>query len=202
MLVCPWIVVVGACSSNLEGATPETAPEPTEEAGPAAANDAVPSGVDLEFEMVGLKLEEGEQYEASVVAPVDWRQDATLLGVDFKPPADSELGSTAMFAVGTGCDGMCGPTDWEERLTGPDGYLTQQTDDGVDVVERRETPGSDGAVLITEESDTTTVRVLRWDDSAAVFFTCEARLEDGAEDLAPAFEAACLASRPDWFPVG
>ena len=33
------------------------------------------------------------------------------------------------------------------------------------------------------------------------FFTCEATIEAGAEDLVPAFEAACLATRPEWFPV-
>lgn len=201
-LACPWIMVIGACSPGIDEATPETTMEPSEESAAAAANDAVPPGVDLEFEVFGANLDEkGGDNPASIVAPVDWRQDASTFGFTFEPPADSDLGPDSTYAVENNCDGLCGPTDWEERLTGPDGYLTRQADDGVNVVERRETTGSAGAVLITEESDTTVVRVLRWDDSAPEFFTCEATIEAGAEDLVPAFEAACLASRPEWFPV-
>ena len=59
-----------------------------------------------------------------------------------------------------------------------------------------------GVVRIVEDTFGTTVIVLRWDDSADHYFQCEAILDDGAQELAEAFEAACLGSRPDWFEVG
>ena len=123
------------------------------------------------------------------------------MGVAFEPPSDEDLGFFTKMSVETGCDGMCEPTDWEKRLNGPDGFLTLQTKD-VDVVEQRSTKGSDGTVLITEDSFGTNVLVLRWDDSADHFFQCEADLDEDDANLAEAFTAACEASLPDWFPVG
>ncbi|MBK6439415.1 MAG: hypothetical protein IPF88_12655 [Candidatus Microthrix sp.] len=86
-LACPWIMVIGACSPGIDEATPETTMEPSEESAAAAANDAVPPGVDLEFEVFGANLDEkGGDNPASIVAPVDWRQDASTFGFTFEPP--------------------------------------------------------------------------------------------------------------------
>ncbi len=169
-----------------------------------AANEAVPAGMELEFESNNFDLDEDGDSSASLVAPIGW-SSRVFIGVQFEPEADAELGFFTRMKVDAGCDGLCGATDWEERLTGPDGYLTmldEGGDEGGNVVERRGVTGSAGAVRIVEDSFGTTVIVLRWDDAADHYFQCEAMLDDGAEELAEAFEAACLASRPDWFEVG
>lgn len=99
-LACPWIMVIGACSPGIDEATPETTMEPSEESAAAAANDAVPPGVDLEFEVFGANLDEkGGDNPASIVAPVDWRQDASTFGFTFEPPADSDLGPDSTYEV-------------------------------------------------------------------------------------------------------
>ncbi len=165
-----------------------------------AANDAVPTGTELTFESDNFDLDEDGDHSASLVAPVGWNS-RLFIGVEFEPEPDAGLGFFTTMKVSAGCDGLCEVTDWEDRLTGPDGYLTM-LDDGGSVVDRRDVDGSEGVVLTTEDSFGTSVIVLRWDDAADHYFECEATLDDGAEDLASAFEAACLASRPDWSPVG
>ena len=156
-----------------------------------AANDAVPAGTELEFESNNFDLDEDGDSSASLVAPIGW-SSRVFIGVQFEPEADAELGFFTRMKVDAGCDGLCEATDW---------YLTM-LDEGGNVVERRGVTGSAGAVRIVEDSFGTTVIVLRWDDAADHYFQCEAMLDDGAEELAEAFEAACLASRPDWFEVG
>lgn len=213
-----WFSVM-ACSLMLGGvgcssAVDEEAARPPGEATPpeTAANDAVPSGATLRFESGRFDLSEvadddddDADYEGgeavSLVVPVGWPRGDNFLGLTFEPPIDVALGDSTRVTFSSGCDGFCEPGDWEERLNGPDGLLTTRTA-GAEVLDRRGTSGSAGTVLITEEESAITVLVLRWDDSVDHFFECEAVLDDGAHDLAPAFEAACLAARPDWFPVG
>lgn len=221
-IILPAAVAITACSPGLDQAasersggttttaaaveddiTADTFPpaRPSGRSGDDAAdaNDAVPSGIDLEFEADNFDLEDDGEHTASLVVPVGW-ESKSFIGVDFEPN-DDELGFFTEMSVAAGCDGLCEVTDWEERLNGPDGYLTMLGDGG-SVVERREVDGSEGVLLITQDSFGTSVIVLRWDDSADRYFECEATLDDDAEDLAAAFEAACLAARPDWFPVG
>ncbi|CCM65728.1 MAG: hypothetical protein WBB51_07265 [Candidatus Microthrix parvicella] len=210
------VILVSAtgCSAGLGGGSQTADPESTkvQTTGPASegaevgtgdagpANDALPSGTSLRFEAQPFALDDDGEYSATIVAPVGW-DEGRFLGVAFEPPSDEDLGFFTKMSVETGCDGMCEPTDWEKRLNGPDGFLTLQTKD-VDVVEQRSTKGSDGTVLITEDSFGTNVLVLRWDDSADHFFQCEADLDEDDANLAEAFTAACEASLPDWFPVG
>lgn len=166
----------------------------------AAANGAVPPGTELTFQSDNFDLDEDGDYSASLAAPVGW-QSRLFIGVEFEPQASAGLGFFTRLSAQAGCDGLCEATDWEARLNGPDGYLSM-LEEGANVVDRREVSGSEGVVLTVEDSFGTTVTVLRWDDSADHYFECEAVLDEGAADLAPAFEAACLAARPDWFPVG
>ena len=168
--------------------------------GAEAANAAVPAGVDLSFATEQLALDDDGGYGVLAVAPVGW-EHSSFLGVTLEPPADADVGFFTSLELSTGCDGLCAPTDWEERLNGPDGYLTMRTDNA-DVVEQRDVDGSEGTELITEDSFGTRVLVLRWDDSADHYFKCEATLDEDDVALVQAFSAACRASTPDWIRVG
>ena len=198
----PAVTVTGGDDDITVDTFPPARPSgrPSDGVDATAANDAVPAGMELEFESANFDLDENGDASASLVAPIGW-SSRVFTGVQFEPEADAALGFFTRMKVDAGCDGLCEVTDWEERLTGPDGYLTM-LDEGDNVVERRDVTGSAGVVRIVEDTFGTTVIVLRWDDSADHYFQCEAILDDGAQELAEAFEAACLASRPDWFEVG
>lgn len=196
-------VATGEGTTTTTSTTAATAQTPTGETGEAgveAANDAVPPGATLEFETKQFELDDDGAYSATLVVPVGWEEDR-FISITLKPPADANLGFFTSLEAGTGCDGLCMPTDWEQRLNGPDGYLTLRTDDA-DVIEQRDTAGSDGAVLITEDPFGVRVVVVRWDDAADHYFKCEAALDDDDTDLVEAFTAACEASKPDWIPGG
>ncbi|MEZ5381597.1 MAG: hypothetical protein R2754_07345 [Microthrixaceae bacterium] len=198
-------------STGLPGGTvPETPPSgpTTTDAAPAgstdvdaaAANEALPSGSVLSFEAGEFDLDDDGDFTAGIVAPQGW-DHSQFLGVTFEPPSDTDVGFFTQMRVDTGCDGMCAPTDWEERLTGSGGYLTQLRDNKT-VQEETEVEGSEGVELVTTDAFGSMVTVLRWDDRADHYFKCEAQLDEDDDDLVDAFRAACEASAPGWFEVG
>lgn len=169
------------------------------DAGPA--NAALPEGADLSFKSGEFKLDEDDgALTAQIVAPVGWKQ-SVFLGITFEAPEDSDIGFFTDMRVDTGCDGLCAPTDWEARLNGPDGYLTQLRSNGT-VVDEGTPTGSEGAIVVATDDFGTEVTVLRWDDSATHYFKCEAQLDEDDDVLVDAFRVACEASRPGWFSVG
>lgn len=179
----------GGTSGNDEPATPADA---------TAANAALPPGSPLSFGVREVELEDPEAgYRASAVVPLEWTEETTFR-VTFRPPDDSGMSILTDYRVSAGCDGMCEPTDWEQRLRGPEGFITNWIGDAT-VTEDRPPKGSAGAVITTRKADGE-VRggVFRWDDKADRYFACtvELRAEDAA--LLPAFVAACEAARTNW----
>ena len=47
-----------------------------------------------------------------------------------EPPDGAPFGFFTSMSLASGCDGMCEVTDWEQRLRGPEGYLTNWASDG------------------------------------------------------------------------
>lgn len=172
--------------------------EPATPADASTANAALPAGSSLRFEVREVELEDPEDgYRASVVVPVGWTED-TSFGVTFEPPSDAGFSILDSYQVNAGCDGLCEPTNWEQRLRGPEGFLTNWIGSAT-VTEDRAPDGSAGAVITTRNADGD-VRggVFRWDDQADRYFSCTVELDADQASLLPAFMAACEASRTNW----
>jgi hypothetical protein len=175
--------------------------EPATPADASSANAALPAGSNLRFEVREVELEDPEDgYRASVVVPVGWTEDSSF-GVTFEPPSGSEFSILEEYRVNAGCDGLCEPTNWERRLRGPEGFLTNWIGSAT-VTEDRAPDGSAGAVITTRNADGG-VRggVFRWDDAADRYFACTVELKAERASLLPAFMAACEASRTNWVSV-
>ena len=175
-----------------------TASGPAPDADATAATAAVPAGTDLAFEVRSADLDDDGAYLASVVVPVGWEAESNF-DVSFSPPAGSGAGIFTSLDVGAGCDGVCEPTDWEARLRGESGYLTSYLAAHAGASERP-VVGSDGTAILSTDGEVAGL-VVRWDDTAAKYFTCEVRLEDDQADLLQAFVTACESARPAWIPV-
>jgi hypothetical protein len=165
-------------------------------ADPATATAALPPGSGVAFEVVELDLggEDAGEYLVSAVVPTGWVSDVDLFGTTFEPVEGFSVFTELSFD--TGCDGMCEVTDWEARLTGPEGFVTSYRSDD-EILLDRPVAGSDGIVLMRRGfSDRIEGVVLRWADGADRYFQCEFAIEP--PELADAFLAACEAARPGW----
>ena len=111
-------------------------------------------------------------------------------------PVDG-FGFFTEMTIDTGCDGTCEVTDWEPRLTGPDGYITQFRSE--DLLVDRPTVGTPGIVMTKPDfADGIEGIVIRWDDTTDRYFTCSFDLDESDLDYVDAFVAACEAARPGW----
>ena len=185
----------GSTSTTLpEGVDPAQYPDITAD----AANAALPAGSGLTFAVASADLEDDGNYLASVVVPSGW-EPTTGFNVEFAPPASSGASIFTTVEVGAGCDGSCEATDWDARLRGESGALASYLDQHPGASEAP-ISGSKG-VVVTDSSEVAAL-VLRWDDSADRYFSCEVDLETEDAALLPAFVTACESSRPAWFAVG
>jgi hypothetical protein len=178
---------------------PDVDPTVVPDADPAAATSALPAGSAITFGVRSADLDADGEYLASIVVPDGWEEESSF-DVTYSPPADSGVSIFTSIEVGAGCDGVCEPNDWDARLRGADGYLTSYLSSHPSASESP-IPGSEGVVL-TSTIDEVTALVLRWDDGADKYFSCEVDLEDEQADLLPAFVEACVSARPAWFAVG
>lgn len=185
----------GTSSTTLpSGVDPAQYPDITAD----AANAAAPAEGGVTFIVTSVDLEDDGEYLASAVVPSDW-ESSTGFNVEFSPPEGSALSIFTTLEFGAGCDGSCEANDWEARLRGPDGYLTSYLDQHPSAGEAP-IAGSEG-VVVTDTAEVTAL-VLRWDDGADRYFSCQVDLEPEQASLLGAFVAACESSRPAWFAVG
>lgn len=165
-------------------------------ADPATAAAALPPDSGVAFEVVDLDLggEDAGEYLVSAVVPTGWESDVDLFGTTFEPTDGFSVFTEMTFD--TGCDGMCEVTDWEARLTGPEGFVTSYRADEEMLIDRP-VDGSNGIVLMRRGfSDRIEGVVLRWAEGADRYFQCEFAIEP--PEFAEAFLAACEAARPGW----
>ncbi len=185
----------GGSASGSGGGTPAglgTAPIPAQ---PAAATAAIPRGSDLAFEVIEIDLKDDGDYLVSAVVPVGWERNDSVFGARFEPVEG--FGIFSRISIDSGCDGTCQVTDWESRLTSPDGYVTRFRSEGLIV--DRPTEGSPGIVMTKPGfSDGIEGIVVRWDDTTDRYFTCSFELDEQDIDYVDAFTAACEAARPGW----
>ena len=169
-----------------------TVPAPAD---PATATAALPSGSGLTFEVTEIDLRDDGDYLVSAVVPTGWERDDSVFGSVFEPV--DGFGIFTEMTIDSGCDGLCEVTDWEARLTGSDGFVTQFRSD--DLLVDRPVAGTAGVVMVKPAlADGVEGTVIRWDDSTDRYFTCEFRLEEDEVGYVGAFVAACEAARPGW----
>ncbi len=188
--------VVGDAAIDPPASVENAMPTPPETVALAVVGD--------EFESVTVLIDERWEVEATV--PRGWEIEEDFLGrqeaglrdaAGAMAPYDDVSSFTKMlFAVD--CGGGCAPTDWEERLNGPNGRLTQRRAT-FDLV--RDEPIADGWVQVATEGDDLTALVARWDDEASHYFTCELEIDDDDAELVDDLIAACATSAPRWFPA-
>lgn len=179
-----------------EGVDPAQYPDITAD----AANAALPAGSGITFSVQSADLEDDGDYLASMVVPEGWTSESNF-NVEFSPPPESGASIFTSVEAGAGCDGTCEATDWDARLRGEMGFLTQFFASHPSATESP-ISGSEGVIVTDTTGDDVVGLVLRWDDGADKYFSCEVTLESEQADLLPAFVTACESSRPAWFAVG
>ena len=101
----------------------------------------------------------------------------------------------------TGCDGLCAPTDWAERVRSDGGAVERFMASHPGATERS-VAGSAGVVLVSASPDDPAALVVRWDDTASKYFVCTVDVDSAMVALLDALTAACESSRPAWIAVG
>lgn len=172
------------------------------QADPAAANAAAAAaGQGASFGPFPIQLDEDDPaYNVSAVVPAGWELDDGF-GVEFSPPGDDISAMFTSIRFDTGCDGLCAPTDWEERVRSGDGAVGQFMANHPDAAERP-VAGSAGVVVWSASPEDPAAKVIRWDDGTAKYFVCTVDLDDDTAGLLDALIAACESSRPAWIAVG
>lgn len=170
-------------------------------ADPATANGAASAaGVSVLFGPFPIQLDDDDPaYKVSAVVPASWELDDTF-GVEFSPPAGSGGSIFTSIRFDTGCDGLCAPTAWEERLRAAEGAIGQFMASYPAATERP-VAGSAGVVLVSGAPDDPAAKVIRWDDATPKFFVCTVDLDSAAAAMLDALTAACESSRPAWIAV-
>lgn len=173
----------------------------TSPADPAAANGAASAaGASVLFGPFPIQLEEDDPaYKVSAIVPASWELDDTF-GVEFSPPAGSGESIFTSIRFDTGCDGLCAPTAWDERLRGDDGAIGQFLANYPAATERP-VAGSAGVVLVSANPEDPAAKVIRWDDATPKYFVCTVDLDSAAAAMLDALTAACESSRPAWIAV-
>jgi hypothetical protein len=188
-LKLPILVALGAafvaCKSEPEGSAPSasaTAAEaPIDVDG---VNALVPSAIrdKLVFEKRSIVEERGDKTIYTVAAPKGWTQENKAFG-RLRPP---EGGIHLDFDVGTNCDGVCSPKDWNttvEKVYAS--YLTGK------VIKDEKREGGRTIVADILDGSARVVIVAWWKDKDDHYSHCNATLSGDLKDAAPAFERAC-----------
>lgn len=191
--------LAGAFASTGDGGG-RSAVDPTTEPGEvdlAAVEAVVPAGTAIAFSTPSFALADDGDYVVRAAVPVGWEQSEPFLGVSFEPQGD-DFDFFTELQFDAGCDGLCEVTDWEARLTGPDGFLTRTRERGEI---RRDESIADGVLLVSDGfAGGIDVRVIRWNDEAERYLSCEAELGEDDVSLVDVFIAVCTTAVPGWFP--
>lgn len=185
----------GIISSS--GIDPTTPPTPGD---PAAATAALPTDAGFGFVVQTFAVEDDGEYVVSAIVPNGWESDDLddpFFGVTFEPAGEG-FGFFSEMTFRAGCDGLCEPTDWRARLEDDDGWLTQRRANEEFSVDEAY---GDGWLLVGEGfSGGVEGTVLRWNDGADRYLSCEFELDEDDVAYVDAFIAACGSATPGWFP--
>ena len=150
-------------------------------------NNPVP---DLERHRVPLEDKYEPEYFATLGLPDDVRFDYWL-GVNVK------LRAFVGVRLDAGCQGDCGAQDWGEKLlgSGEDIWRTR-----LEIYPVNDSPIESGWLLSGPNIDESySIRVYRWNDDAARFFSCRADLRHWEQEEVDQVLGICLSARPEWF---
>lgn len=193
--------LAGAFASTGDGGG-RSAVDPTTEPGEvdlAAVEAVVPAASGIVFSTASFALEDDGDYVVRAAVPVGWEQSEPFFGVTFEPQGD-DFDFFTELSFDAGCDGLCEVTDWEARLTGPDGFLTR-TRESAEI--RRDESITDGVLLVSDGfAGGIDVHVIRWNDEAERYLSCQAELGEDDVSLVDVFVAVCTTAVPGWFPAG
>ena len=156
----------------------------------AACNALLPPALKdkIVFEKRELAVKRGRHSTTTytVAAPKGWKQDMDAFA-DLK--ADDKGGFFSAFKVGSNCDGMCEPKDWE-KIADKATFVPNMT--GATVVKDVKGPGTRMLIATdTSNTKTTTVVYAWWRTGDSKYYTCVATLDESVKDAVPAFEKAC-----------
>lgn len=183
-LACAFTLALVACGKGGSGGgADKAAPDPVK------ANAAIPTAWKgkLEF-VVGEGGSKRDKFAA--IVPKGWKE-GFMPGSVAPPDGSADFAHGTDYAVDSTCQGMCGEAkDWPK--VADETYFAQFTSgqSGAKVVKDEKTPTR--RTMIAASSDTTYIYVVWWEDGGGRMYSCEVKLTDRAQELTPAFEAACL----------
>lgn len=196
---------LGACSQLTDIAEPsssETSAEAAEPVGtePADTEPQAAEG-DLAFasvatEAVTFEIDDvfDDVHAVTAHVPVGWEK-SEFVGTTFTPPSDGGFGFFTDLSFNNGCNGVCEAQNWADNLNGPDGLLTRARENST-VLRDESIPG--GWLLVVDGEITRNIKVVRWNDDQAFYFTCEAELDQEDHRLEVEMVDLCLAADPHW----
>lgn len=192
------IVAAVGCKHKQDDAAPKgraagapTAGKPDPTANVAPANSRIPQAWKSKLEFVSQQLD-SQGDTITVPAPKGWQTNDIGALV---PPDGSSFGAATQFWATKTCNGSCeakSAADWEKAVdkmafadelarTPPPKLLKE---------DRR--PGFRELVAENPNDGTTAILVAWWKDGAERAYLCDVTLAQEAQDLASAFEQACL----------
>jgi len=191
------LMTLAGCGGKKKG---NDAPPPD----PAAANAAIPAAWKSKLEFTVQKLGDGKFTDpVAVAAPKGWKP-GFLAGTLEPPEGNSDFGFGTTFRAGGSCGGDCkakSAADWEAAANTSYFGNVLAHKPAPKIIKDEKTPGR--RVMIAKDQHTDgnmnplTIIVSTWQDDGERFWTCSVELGDKAtEDLAPAFEKACLTLAP------
>ena len=159
---------------------------------PAKANAAIPAAWKGKLEFVVAETG-GKRDRFQAVMPKGWTEG--IMPDSVAPPsgnADFPSHGTD-YSVGSTCQGICGEAkDWPK--VADETYFNQFTSGSSGFKVTKDDKAAGRRTIVASSSDATYVIVAWWEDGGGRMYSCQARLAERAQELAPAFEAACLAT--------
>jgi len=179
-----WLALaVTACGKGGDGGGAK-APDP------ATANAAIPAAWKGKLEFVVAEAG-GKRDKFPAVMPKGWK-DSFMPGA-IAPPDGPDWAHGTDYAVGSTCQGMCGEAkDWAKIAD--DDFFKQFTSGRSSTTVAKDEKAPTSRTLIAKASDKTIIYHLWWEADGTRLYTCEVTLTDKAQELTPAFEAACHAT--------
>lgn len=158
------------------------------DADPAAANAAVPAELKGKLEFVPARDDDDN---LAWVAPKGWKEG--VIPGQVKPPEGTDFGFMTKYSVGTNCDGTCEPKDWAAVADKVD--FAQLASAGTAL---RDEKSSGSRTMVVAMGDRRELVMGWWKTGARHYVICRVSMEKEIVAAAPAFEAACKATRPGW----
>ena len=140
-----------------------------------------------------IQLEDGDEFSADIALPADATVGSSFFGVEVDLGGDFSIFSD--LSLNTGCDGLCVPQDWFEKLN-DNGGLLGATRLSLDI--DNDSPIDSGWLISGSSRDGYEILVVRWNDKVDMYFSCSVDLDEDDVEHSDAALGYCLSARPNW----